>query len=647
MNYNDPFGIQQSTPLSRTLRLIELQGNLQLYWPEGYFGNDFVASINEVNTYASGFAITLPDAEAANEGTGMLFGNRGAHSFTLKSFDGTVLTTFDPGQIKYLYCVDNSTHAGVWRITSFGMGTHAADAVALAGPGVAAIGGRLTTAYPVTLASSNVVVSESDRAKLFVANAGSLSITLPPYTIGSEFFISAKNSGSGSVTITAPSGTIDGSASLVLAPNESAVIVCSGTPNWYTVGLGRSTEFQFTKLVKDISAGGSFTLTSAEASNKLMQFIGNPASNVTIVVPSVVGIYYVQNSFTGPNTLTLKTASGSGVALSPTDRAILYCDGVNVVAAQSAAVGTNVSVLDGSLVAPAINFSADPNTGIYRADVDTIGLSSNGVEAARFHQTRSSVAGNFGIGTNNPATKLHVFGTASNELVRLQCTNGYIGFWHTNGITRFGFVQAAEDGPAYVMNYGTDSTLGRHDFYIAGSHRAGINSTGIFTTFNIAAGQSLSASLDLNVGRNAAVTGNLSVGGNIVNLSGQAIFAGLGSNTFSGPQYAPINRNKILNLGSLFTGVQVIDLSLASTFSATMAGSGVTFSFTNKPPATYDQTVYLRIFNGGTYPPNWPAGTRHPKGIKPVLSTGLDLLAIWYDPWQDNFVVGKVWEDYK
>lgn len=619
MNYSDPFGIQQSTPLTRTLRRIELQKNMQLNWPDGYFGPDYVASINEINPAAIGFAVTMPDAELANEGTGLLMINIGQFRVVIKNYEAVEITDLEPGQAKYLYCVDNNTAGGEWRITSFGSTTHSADAAALAGPGTAAIGGRLAAAHPVSISASNIVLTAADRAKVLVANAGSSTLTLPAYTIGNDFFIGVKNGGSGTVTVVAPAGEIDGYPDLKLAPNESTWICCSGTPDWYTLGFGRSTEFQFTKLVKDISAGGTITLTSAEASNKLMQFIGAPDEDVIVIVPSVVGIYYVQDSFSGPNSMTLKTASGSGVALSATDRAILYCDGVNVVAAQSAAVGTNISIVDGSLTTPSVNFAADPNTGIYRADVDTFGISSNGQNAAMFRYDKSSIAGKLGVGTSDPAAWAHIRSGAA-EALRIQGTGATQTFWNTAGDKRFGLIAAGEITESNVTRNelvdSVEGAPGQRHFLIDNVKRLSVTKDGIV------------------------------VNGNILNQQGQAFFASLAANTFTGVQQLTAERFKFVSMGNLAAGTRNIDLSLAGTFSGVLTGV-VNFTFSNKPPEGYDQTVYLKLMNGATYPPVWPNGTKHPKGVKPVLTSGIDLLAIWYDPELQAHVVGLVWPDYK
>jgi hypothetical protein len=144
------------------------------------------------------------------------------------------------------------------------------------------------------------------------------------------------NQGSGSVTVD-PSGseTVDGASTKTLAPGESVTLVADGVNTWITLGYGRSTQFQFTKLVLDISSGSPFTLTSVQAGNKLIQTIGTITANVTINFPAVTAIYYVECSHSGAFSTTFKTAAGTGISMDAGDRSILYCDGVDVVMAQT------------------------------------------------------------------------------------------------------------------------------------------------------------------------------------------------------------------------------------------------------------------------------------------------------------------------
>lgn len=391
--YTDVFGNQTIPPAGTAYRAIPLAASVSLYWPSNYEGPDYVAMINDVTASSTGYVITLDAATAQSTGFDLIFNNVGSNSFTVKDNSGNTLATVAAGVVKLLYLVSNSTAAGTWRVVTYGTGTSSADASALVGYGLQVIGSTLNVDHDVQTSSSAFTMALADRAQVYVATGGSVAVNLlAAATAGNGFFVGVRNAGSGTVTIT-PSGveTIDGLASLALAPNESVLVFCTGSA-WYSVGYGRSTTFQFTKLVKDVSAGGTITLTTSEAANKLMQFTGNPVSNVTIIVPTVVAIYYIQNAYTGTETLTIKTSAGTGVTLNNTDRVIVYCDAVNVVNASSATVGTNLSVIDGTAGSPSINFSSATTTGIFKATTATLGISSGGTEVARFGTAASIIS---------------------------------------------------------------------------------------------------------------------------------------------------------------------------------------------------------------------------------------------------------------
>lgn len=145
-------------------------------------------------------------------------------------------------------------------------------------------------------------------------------------------------------------------------------------------------------------------------------------------------------------------------------------------------------------------------------------------------------------------------------------------------------------------------------------------------------------------------------------FTGAATFAGAisaagitasGTATFNGPMVAngvqtvKGQRFAVTGLGNI-TGTATIDLAIAGTFTATVTGA-VAISFNNAPPAGYDQTVYLKLTNGGAYGISWPTGTKFPDGgTAPTFTTaGTDLLAIWYDVESSKYVVGIVWKDFK
>ena len=73
------------------------------------------------------------------------------------------------------------------------------------------------------------------------------------------------------------------------------------------------------------------TLTQAEAKNEILQFTGTLTAGRNIVIPLVPMQYTVFNNTTGGFALTFIGATGTGIAVAATRRAIVYADGTNVV----------------------------------------------------------------------------------------------------------------------------------------------------------------------------------------------------------------------------------------------------------------------------------------------------------------------------
>ena len=77
--------------------------------------------------------------------------------------------------------------------------------------------------------------------------------------------------------------------------------------------------------------GGTVTLSDLEASNPVIGFSGTLTSNLVVVVPTTVKrLWAVYNATGGAFTLTVKTATGSGVTVAQGKRNLVYTDGTNV-----------------------------------------------------------------------------------------------------------------------------------------------------------------------------------------------------------------------------------------------------------------------------------------------------------------------------
>ena len=134
----------------------------------------------------------------------------------------------------------------------------------------------------------------------------------------------------------------NGAASIALQPSDSAFIVCSGTA-FFTVGLGRSTQFNFTQLTKAVSSG-TYTLTASEASNVVQKYTGTLSGNVTVELPQTIQVYYITNQTDGTGagyqiTFTTTVAGGATATIPAGQQVILLCDSVNLLNASTIAAG--------------------------------------------------------------------------------------------------------------------------------------------------------------------------------------------------------------------------------------------------------------------------------------------------------------------
>jgi len=261
---------------------------VQLEWPSASVTATDVAARTMDVTSSMGGGIIMPAADAASVGYDFLISNVGANAFTVQDFDLNAIATVAVGEVKYLQITDNSTEAGTWRVILFGSVVNAADAASLAGSGLTVIGSMLAASEPVHVLSAGVTIVEADRAQVLVWDSGTGTYTLPPAAgLGDGFYFDVRNQGTGALAIVADGAeTIDDASTITLQPADSARVHCSGA-GWHTVGRGRSTQFNFSLLVKNIT-GGTVTLTPTEAANTVQRYTGVLVSNANVVFPPVV-----------------------------------------------------------------------------------------------------------------------------------------------------------------------------------------------------------------------------------------------------------------------------------------------------------------------------------------------------------------------
>lgn len=371
--YNSPFTGNVIQPTDVSYASLSLTSDTQLFWPfDGNGTETYAARIIEVSTASTANQLWMPPANQASVGQDALIRNVGGVDVDVYDYAGTnSIVTVAAGEAQYIYITDNGDEQGTWGIIAYGIGSSGADATTLAGYGLLAIGQTLNQSQPVTTFSSSYTVLTSDRSNTYVWTGGAGTMTLSSAsTLGDNWFMFLRNSGTGALTVAGSGGnTINGSSSLIFQPSDSAIIVCSGT-TFYTVGLGKSTQFAFTQLTKAVTTG-TYTLTSTEASNVIQKYTGTLTGNVTVIVPQTVQVYYIQNATTaGSFTLTISTGVGGGsvATIAAGNQATLICDSVNLLNANTVLAGASaISLINGSVSNPSLSFASEPTTGIYRA----------------------------------------------------------------------------------------------------------------------------------------------------------------------------------------------------------------------------------------------------------------------------------------
>jgi len=404
-SFTNTFGGTNVYSANVSYRAVALTANVTLTWPTELATNtNVVASIMDVTPSGAGFTIRMPDASQASVGETALFFNVGASSFTVADNSGNTIQTIASGEAWQIYLIGNTTVNGTWRSIEYGAGTSSPSASALAGAGLKAITTTLNQAAPTTLLSADYTLTSVDRARVLVWNGGAGTFTMPSaVAAGNDWFFDARNSGTGGLTI-APAGgeLINGQASLVFNPGDSARILTDGV-NFYTIGYGQSSTFSFDYVSIDLTGQPSpFTLSGTNLNRIAYQFSGVLTANMQIIVPNTLQQYWVRNTTTGAYTLTVKTAAGTGVSVVQNGAAIMYCDGTNVVEADTNNISTPISISQGG-------------TGATTAGSALINLGGTSLGIGVFTAINAAVAraslGAAASGANNDITSLNALTT--------------------------------------------------------------------------------------------------------------------------------------------------------------------------------------------------------------------------------------------
>lgn len=350
MTFTQTFGGTTIYPAGVSYRAIALSADQTLSWPvETATNANVVAQIMDVTPSVGSLSILMPPADEASVGETALFFNAGSYTFTVKDAGGNTITTIAPGLSYQVYLINNSTPNGTWRSTQYAAGTSTATAGSLVGAGIKAISATLNQSMSVTALNSNYDVGDADRAQAFVWTGGAGAFTLPvASTVGNDWFFQLRNNGTGAITLT-PSGTelINGGTSLTFNPGDSAIIICDGS-SFFTIGFGRNVNFAFDYVSIDLTPYSSpYTLAGADLNRIAYKFDGTIGTNYEVIIPATIQQYWITNATSGAFTFTVKVAGQTGVTIPTGASGIFYCNGTDLVDADTSSFSFPLTVAQG------------------------------------------------------------------------------------------------------------------------------------------------------------------------------------------------------------------------------------------------------------------------------------------------------------
>jgi len=135
-----------------------------------------------------------------------------------------------------------------------------------------------------------------------------------------------------------------------------------------------ATEKAFSALLSKSITTADVTLTTAEAMEQgVIRLSGTPTAARNLIVPAKAKVYFIDNDTAGAFAVTVKTPSGTGVALPSGTNGALFCDGVNVVSiASGTGGGGGASAFTGLSDVPA-SYSGQANK-VVKVKADESGL---------------------------------------------------------------------------------------------------------------------------------------------------------------------------------------------------------------------------------------------------------------------------------
>lgn len=387
--YTSPFTGTVVTPTDVSYYALPFSSNQQLYWPSTVNGSQVPAArIIDCVASTSGLSIALPAANQGTVGADILFRNLGAYAFTVTDSTGGASFSIPVGISKYVYLSDNSSAAGTWQNVTFAAGTSYADASTLAGLGLTALAGKLSTTQNLVNVTSAPTLTDNSRAATYVWNGGLGTINLPNvFDLTTGWYIGFRNNGTGSLDFTPVSpALINGSITITVNPGDSGFIFYDSTTGGFvTVGLAAPSNITFTAETFDVDAivGNSLSLVSfAPIIQTYVAQSGTRTTTLTVTLPAITQIYILVNATGEPGYDVQFQITGSSqppLVLSDGAIATVLSDGSSLFPLTQSATGLYYAA-NGSAASPSFSFNNDTSTGMYLVGTGVLGLTANGAQ---------------------------------------------------------------------------------------------------------------------------------------------------------------------------------------------------------------------------------------------------------------------------
>ena len=236
--FTDIFGDQAVASANASYIALNIATDIALLWPtETNEGEPYFASTIDITATVAALTVSLPDATQGSAGASSFVTNVGGLTLTLIDATGAQVALLTPGLTWLVQLINNATTAGVWRTIQIGASTSSAQAAALAGLGLQAVGSELFSFIGTVIQNANANIVASDRATLQVweGAVGTFQLdTIANLTPG--WWCGFSNIGTGTLTITTSnSETINGQSSISRQPGNWTIIICDAS-GFYTLG---------------------------------------------------------------------------------------------------------------------------------------------------------------------------------------------------------------------------------------------------------------------------------------------------------------------------------------------------------------------------------------------------------------------------